>query len=192
MKKSILCLAALIMPNLAVAETNYYISPQVGISIPNKTAKFGPFPRDFSQPAITKERFKSSVVYDITVGRKVYKNTFIELEAAYASSHQFKKSALIDFYSPITMLTKTKLETRSIFANVNYQFKDILPMSIVPYVTGGLGCSSNRIKSATMGTPEANFFTISGKTTNNFAWQLGAGVLLSATKNIDVNLSYKF
>ena len=58
MKKKIICLTTVLLlsQNLAMAESDYYISPQVGFSYQNNKVNFEPINR--VGPEITKERFK--------------------------------------------------------------------------------------------------------------------------------------
>jgi opacity protein-like surface antigen len=195
MKRYIMCFgaASMLFSSVCVAENDYYISTQMGMSYLNKKVSFAP--ADRVGPEVTKEKFKKSNVYDLTLGRKIFDNSFLELEASYAPSHKFNKSAIIDSgYFLQADNFSTKLQTTSFFVNGMQQFKDYLPMSITPYVTAGVGVSINKIKNVreTAPTSESLSFNIKGKRTSNFAWQVGAGFLVPVTKNIDVKLSYKF
>lgn len=172
------------LPNIAMADNDFYVSPQLGAAYIHSKAKFEPANMT---PLVTKERFKTSMLYNLTFGGKIYDNTFLELDLAYAANHKFNKTATIN--TLFNDRFRTKIVTASAFANVNYQFRN-WNMPIIPYIIAGVGYSSNKVKNISqIGIPN---YTIIGKRTSNFAWQVGTGILLPVTKNVDINLSYKF
>ncbi len=178
--------------SVAMAESDYYITPQIGYSYQNNKFDFEPVER-LDTPAITKERFKNSAVYDLTVGKRIYDSTFLELEVAYSPNRKFSKVASIDVGIPTNYNFSTKLKNISAFVNINHKFPNVLPLSVTPYLLGGIGYSSNQIKDIAMSSSQLNdSITIDGKKTNNFAWQLGAGLLFPVTQNLDIDLTYKF
>ncbi len=191
MKKKIICLTTVLLlsQNLAMAESDYYISPQVGFSYQNNKVNFEPINR--VGPEITKERFKRSEVYDLTLGKKIYDNTFLELEVVHAPNRKFSKTALIEYINPEEEKFSTKISNTSVFANVAYQFKNYIPMPITPYLLAGIGCSFNKIKDIKAGFSNAPV-TILGKNGSSFAYQIGVGFLVPITKNIDANLGYRY
>ncbi len=205
MRKYILQMVPLVLlSSLCLAESDYYLSPQMGLSYQNSNIDFDPV-----HGATEKKRFQSSAIYNLTLGKKIYDDASLELEIAHASKHKFSKNVSLehDYKSADgrgirgaqNHNVNAKLTTTSMFANVNYQFKDYLPVSIVPYVLGGIGYSSNKIGDTILNVthtsnpdPNSNTLVVPGKKINNFAWQIGAGFLLPITQNLEVNLSYKF
>lgn len=196
MRKHILFLTAgfVMSSSVAMAESDYYITPQIGYSYQNNKFDFEPVNR-INEPEITKQRFKNSAVYDLTVGKRMYNSTFLELEVAYSPDRKFSKAANIDVGAPAIYNFSTKLKNFSAFVNINYKFQNILPLSVTPYLLGGIGYSSNQIKNIAISTQDfliKESASIDGKKTNNFAWQLGAGLLFPVTQNLDIDLTYKF
>ncbi|AIL64769.1 Outer membrane protein PagN precursor [Rickettsiales bacterium Ac37b] len=181
-----------LLPNLVLATQDYYVLPQIGISMQTNKVKFELLDRVIYEPEITKERFKNTANYGAIFGKKLYDNIFIELEVAAASNHKFNNTATINLgegFLPLSGTYKTKLETQSVFINASYQFRDYIP-EIVPYVLAGVGYSQNKIKATKLSSTER--VIIRGQKTSNFAWQVGTGILVPVTDNIDINLSYKF
>jgi opacity protein-like surface antigen len=89
-----------------------------------------------------------------------------------------------------------KVITDSFFVNSSYQFHG-LNKSLVPYLIAGVGISHNRTRSFNVSWIETlslveNFSNVPGKAKNNFAWQVGCGVILPVNKFLSFDLSYTF
>lgn len=66
---------------------------------------------------------------------------------------------------------------------------------IRPYVKAGLGISMNKsydYRNHTTENDDQATFIYSGKTTNDFAWQLGAGLSMNTCSKFDTQLEYMF
>jgi opacity protein-like surface antigen len=195
MRKHILFLTAgfVVSSSVAMAESDYYITPQIGYSYQNNKFDFEPVDR-IDAPEVTKERFRNSAIYNLTLGKRIYDSTFLELEVAYSPNRRFTKD--VSIYTEVTPKNynfSTKLTNISAFVNINHKFQNILPLSVTPYLLGGVGYSSNKIKNIAIGSSETTQnLIVNGKKTNSFAWQLGAGLLFPITQNLDMDLTYKF
>lgn len=178
-------LSSLVMfPAVSMAKSGYFVSGQVGGALP-----MGKFTNQ--GVSIThKKQLKNSVVFDIGAGKEVYDNTFVELEVAYG---EYKYSNSFTETSPSVHMDnfKTKIKSTNGFANLTYRFAS-LKLPVVPYFTLGAGVASNKIKNVVLSDSPFNTYSAKGKTKTNLAWQIGAGVLMPVTNNIDVNLSYKY
>lgn len=181
-------------PSLALAKDSSYVSLQVGNA--------------FSRSKLTHESYnaglfrkspKDAVLLDVNVGTEVLANTFVELEVAFAQpkfSSNYKDDNGDAGGEALDTSFKTRLRTMSTFANLIYRFKN-LNMPIIPYITAGIGLSSNKVKNVIISTPLPAYsktYTLisSSKTTIQAAWQIGAGLLIPITKNISTNFSYKY
>lgn len=61
-----------------------------------------------------------------------------------------------------------------------------------PYVGGGVGFSSNHVKSASVALNGAGVGGIDGNTHTSFAWQLGAGTAINIAHGIDLDIGYRY
>jgi opacity protein-like surface antigen len=178
----------LLVPSVVLANDSSYVSVQVGGAVPNSKLT-----HETVNAGLLKKSPKNAAVFDITAGTEVFANTYAELELAYAdhklSNNYQDNNSLADLHATSF---KTRVKTMTGFANLSYRFKN-LNMPIIPYITAGLGISSNKVKNMSIATPSITFLlNSSGKTTTQAAWQIGAGILVPVTKNMAVNLSYKY
>ena len=77
---------------------------------------------------------------------------------------------------------KIKIENNSIMLNAYYDIDT--GTKFTPYVGAGLGMARLKIKEKS----DENW----SKSSNEFAWQLGAGVSYAATDNVSVDLGYRY
>ena len=61
-----------------------------------------------------------------------------------------------------------------------------------PYVGGGIGFSSNHVKSANLALNGVNVGGIDGNTHTSFAWQLGAGTAINVAQGIALDVGYRY
>jgi opacity protein-like surface antigen len=61
-----------------------------------------------------------------------------------------------------------------------------------PYIGGGIGFSSNHVKSADLSLNGAGVGGIDGNTHTSFAWQLGAGTAINVAHGIDLDIGYRY
>ena len=83
---------------------------------------------------------------------------------------------------------KIKVKTLGALVNGYYDFPN--HTKFTPYVSAGLGWLHNKISEDRTGS--AKFNGTSSANRNSFAWQLGAGVSYVVTKNISIDLGYRF
>jgi len=125
-----------------------------------------------------------------------------ELELAYRGNQSKSHARLQTHYSQIWQYTsfaytytasrddivpsKLDLSAYSLMANVWYDFHDLLPNGITPYVGGGVGGALIKLSGKLDGIKlnEKNAFV--------FAWQLGAGFSAPITDDVKVFLDYRY
>lgn len=175
-----------LLPIASNAKQEYFISAQVGGAFPMSKLS-----HDTGGIGIKKKKPKNDLVYDISIGKEVYSNTYIELEVAY-SNYKYKDSYTDEVLSiPSAATFKSKVRSINGFANLSYRFNNI-GIPVIPYLTAGIGVTSNNTKNAVLNAQPNITLTANGKTKTDLAWQVGAGVLLPVAKNVDVNVSYKY
>jgi hypothetical protein len=177
------------LQTMALVNNPSYVSAQVGAAIPS-----GKLAHETLSPTPTRKKAaEAAAVFNLCGGIEIYKNSYAELELAYAN-HTFRDRYPV--LVPPNLATnesfRTRFQTLSGFANLSYRFNN-LNSFIVPYITVGAGVSSNKvgyisISESTSGNTEGS----RGKTITNAAWQIGAGTLMKLTKKVSVNLSYKY
>ncbi len=81
--------------------------------------------------------------------------------------------------------TKIKAENNSVFINAYYDINT--GTKFTPYVGGGLGIAKLKAKLTVPTTSESY-----SKSSDEFSWQLGAGVSYAATNNLSIDLGYRY
>lgn len=184
----------LIAPQLANAKDSY-VTMQAGAAIPHSK-----FTHETVGVPVQKKLPKTGWEVNAGVGTEVFQNTYAELSVGYArhklknnylDQAQITNNGVIATFANDKSSLNSKLESLSGLVSLNYRFKN-LSSSIIPYVTAGVGISSNKTKTATL-TQEGNHSVVAkSKTTTNAAWQVGAGFLVPLNKSMSVNVNYKY
>jgi opacity protein-like surface antigen len=78
------------------------------------------------------------------------------------------------------------MRTYSLMANVWYDFHDVLPGGVTPYVGGGIGGAMVQV-SGKYGTTKLN-----ENNSSVFAWQLGAGASMPVSDSMKLYLDYRY
>lgn len=178
----------LLAPSLALAKNSSYVSLQVGGAVPNSKLT-----HDTADVGLKKKSPKNAAAFNINAGTEVWANTYAELELAYGDHKLENNYVDIRESAPAGTLFKTRVKTMSGFANLSYRFANV-NMTVIPYITAGVGISSNKVKNMTFTIPVNHLVDLSspGKTTTQAAWQIGGGLLMPISKNISLNLGYKY
>ncbi len=103
-----------------------------------------------------------------------------ELEYGYNGKVKFSDSDTV-YGNTFTLSSETK--SQSLMANVYFDFNT--GTEFTPYVGAGIGYA--RLKNTLSDTE----YSIS-KSSNNFAWNIGAGVSYAVNRDVDIDLSYRF
>ena len=134
-----------------------------------------------------------------------------ELELAYRSNQSGKTAHLMTAYSVNgyafdgpTYYTRTndaivpaslRLSAYSLMANAWYDFHDILPYKITPYIGGGIGGALVKISghlSAFDGHDVLTDFKLNAKNSFVFAYQVGAGFSVPVSEDLKLFLDYRY
>jgi opacity protein-like surface antigen len=188
-KKNLMALsiaASCMMINAAVAD-KYYVNSQVGLAIP--VGKLSSENLDLENP--TKKAYKNTAVFNVAGGKFLTEEIAAELEFSYMRP-TFKKSVVDGEYYQ-TVNHKTKISSYAGFLNTNYYFKNLNIAGVVPYVTAGVGYAHNRTNKIYITTAnQYTNITSNPKNSHNFAWQIGAGVMVPVTQSVKLKLSFKY
>jgi OmpA-OmpF porin, OOP family len=158
-------------------------------------------PYDFTSSQSIDTSFKTGFVVGGNLG--VDWGTFrTDIELAYRGNKSAKNARLkthyhVDYtyagnpYSYDTsrddaVASKLNLNAYSLMANVWYDFHNILPHGITPYVGGGLGLAEVQLSGSLDGSK------INTRNDTVFAWQLGAGVSAPITGKLTAFLDYRY
>lgn len=141
---------------------------------------------------------KTTYVGSIEVGRKFYDRVSFSLEYKYFSKTDFN----IDYnysgsFNTDASIFKRSWSVRSDVFMANLAFNLVELDKITPYLKVGAGVSRNKAndyKLSEIGllTGKDDPSTWSGKTSNRFAWQIGAGVDFETSEMVSTNIAYNF
>jgi opacity protein-like surface antigen len=106
-----------------------------------------------------------------------FKNNFrsdveLYIDDGIKSQKQYKNSVL-----------NFKIKTLAVFANISYDLKN--NTKYTPFVTGGIGYARNK-------TAITSCTKLYHRSNNNFAYQIGTGVGYALTKDVTLEVAYKF
>jgi opacity protein-like surface antigen len=87
---------------------------------------------------------------------------------------------------------KSGLHNWTLMANGYYDFTIGAIQPLVPYVGGGIGIAQNSVDGVTVGVPGTGLARLSGHDTNQFAWQLSAGVTYNFNPNLALDVGYRY
>lgn len=87
---------------------------------------------------------------------------------------------------------KRGLHNWTLMANGYYDFTIDAIQPLVPYVGAGFGIAQNSLHGATVTVPGTGIATLTGHDSNQFAWQLSAGVSYNFTPNAALDVGYRY
>ena len=196
-----------LIPHVGSAE-DYYVSAAIGAALPNNKMNAVYIQQDnltsgATSVATKKRRLGSSMLWDVSLGRRLYKDFFLSLEFAH-ENHKFHDAGSYDVsVSGVIKANngsyqyKTKIRASSLFVNLNHRF--VTNVGVTPYLALGAGISLNKVNDmnyistvSPLGNTASSTDNINGRQVRNFAWQIGGGVLLHASQNIKIDASYKY
>lgn len=118
-----------------------------------------------------------------------------ELEYGYNGKVKFSDSDTV-YRNTFTLSSETK--SQSLMANVYFDFNT--GTEFTPYIGAGIGYA--RLKNTISGdisgdaikqlTGNNHYSNSISKSSNNFAWNIGAGVSYAVNRDVDIDLSYRF
>ena len=172
---SVLVAGALSVPSLAQAET-YYVSVSSGLNRLGNSSLDYEYPDLSMNPPYTL-KYKPGVVVNGAIGLKSG-DIRLETEVGY---HNNKVDKSFDAVNNTLQYVNFNLTSWTFMANGYYDF-DWLSTSVTPYLMGGLGSARMTVNVPVYGMG----------TSVTFAWQAGAGLGIKATKDITIDLAYRY
>ncbi len=178
MKKTLLACAILSATSLnaLAAEKDLYVKVDAGAAFPLKytTANYG------------KKKADTSAMFGIGLGKEFGYGMSADL--SFYRFDQFK------FSKTITSLSNSKVDqdisSNLLTLNANYNLPKYSVIS--PFVTAGFGIASNETSDYVQITPGSGTSTRFGKTTYNYAWNVGLGTEIDTGTPVDLTLGYKY
>ena len=166
------------------AEPSYYLGVSGGISKSNRD--FGFINPRITTPASKDEDDRVTVV-TFKVGKYLTNNIRTEIE--YGHSKTLEYTAVFNPFT--TFQQKVTTKSKRLMLNTAYDFKVTDAIKLFPMV--GIGYARNvsdGFQIANFGAGNSNDFA--SKTTNNFAWSVGAGVSYDVSNTIVLDLGYQY
>ena len=162
-KKALVCASLIALATSAsVADTK--LQKLTSDNQPYLRADVG-FSHSKVKPSVTTEKdTRSKEIYNLGIGYKFDKKLRADLNVQKRRADNHVKA-------------------NSIFVNAYYDFDKSMPgitPKFVPYVTAGLGYTENQVTNAT------------NSNHNSFAYNVGAGSRVNVSKNVDLDIGYKF
>jgi|GEM_PF-2359935 len=160
-----------------------YIGVKAGVVMPDNLA---------GNSNLSGNSTKNTGTFGLVAGRKIIDRIAVEFEYMYRS----KSDVTADSYQqqgPGNNTWGAKSDTFMLNIGV-----DIIKHRLLrPYVKAGLGYSRNHaqdyVSIITNNTSEQTRTTrYSGRTNNEFAWQVGTGLNMTLNKHFDINLEYMY
>lgn len=161
--------------------------------------KFGKFKETADKMSYTNKAPKSAPMFHIGVGYKFTDSLRSDLTFYYGKIN-YKGSRTEQTPSVKTnTAVAQKITTMAAMANAYYDFN--LNDTFVPYITAGAGLGQNKnkglnrtvIKNFTSGKQSTITETFKAKKSKiSFMWNAGGGVLLNMSKNIAVDIGYRY
>ena len=193
--KKILAALLLTLPTISVAVDldGYYITAKGGVSKTSDTGETT-FVNQFGlSRTMQNEDLGTGSAFGFSVGKYLTDSFRLELEAIKRTGYEYDARSSSAEFSNITY--EANIQTEAVFVNGFYDFQPFTMSNtaITPYLGGGVGISRNKMGTAvnhTNGIPDP--LTIDGNTTNQFAYKLSAGTLVSLTEQLSLDLNYQY
>lgn len=137
---------------------------------------------------------KDTYTAGLSIGRKFEDRFAVEVEYMFRGKNSAKASDSNP--DPSANNTEWKASSNTFMLNAMVDLLDCEKFR--PYLKAGAGMSANKaydyVYSITdqNATPAVTTSTYTGKTTNSFAWQFGAGVNMKTTEMFDTQLQYMY
>lgn len=140
-------------------------------------------------------KLKNDVVLNLGVGTYLDDNFRTEISLSQRDFKLNNNTATIgESETTLKYNRSQKIKSTTLMLNGYYDFGTF--SSVTPYVQVGLGLARNKAKDLTINTSNNDIQTIKstykGKTSNNLAWQIGAGASAAITETIKFDLGYKY
>lgn len=115
----------------------------------------------------------------------------VRTEVEYLYRTSFGSSANPSYTNAATPTQySSTIYSQSLLMNAYYDVK--IWKTIMPYIGGGLGASWNNVTTDSAATAPGSTWSRGRRSTQNFAWNVGAGVGYSITDHIILDVSYRY
>jgi len=170
---------ALLFTLSSYAEDNYdrfYVKLESGVTIPASHVGQN------NAPLVGDTKFHTTGVYGGAIGYRFFDYFRVEVESLYRN-FTYKASTSVDGSF------KQHTKNLNLFWNGYADWRN--STIFTPYLTAGLGYAK-MIVGATINVGTVSTYTYPGVNTNNFAWNVGAGLKTNIWENFDFDISYKY
>lgn len=191
--KKILAALLLTLPTMAMALDleGYYITAKGGVSKSMDTGKTNYTESDGDFWDFKNEDLGTGRAFGFSVGKYITNGVRLELEAIKRTGYEYDAAFIADPAST----DNAKMQTEALLINGFYDFQPftISNTAITPYLGGGVGVSRNKMGTTvehTNGIPTG--FTVDSNTISQFAYKLSAGILVSLTEQLSLDVNYQY
>ncbi len=125
----------------------------------------------------------------ILAGRKFMDRYSLDIEYQYRDENKAKNYSATGSNN---IYANNSWEARSNMFMANFSFDLLTEKSFRPYVRAGLGVSQNKASDYISTDENGDTITFSGKNTNKFAYQIGAGISFCSFDNMDTQFEYMY
>ena len=143
----------------------------------------GVIPMDLGgNSALSGQAPNAAYTISTSFGRKFLNRYAVEVE------YMFRQNSNVNNSTGSNSSNAWGAKSNSYMVNVS---ADILTTTLRPYVKAGIGMSQNKAKNFVNTTPTSTN-TYAGTTTNQFTWQIGAGLSAPISPVFEFNLEYMY
>ena len=195
MKKYLLALL-LVLPSIAFSSNldNFYITAKGGISNTSDTGTTNQTDDRGFSGTYENEDLGAGTAFGFSMGKYLSDSLRLELEATKRTGYEFDARDT-DRSFGLDQREKAKLQTEALFINGFYDFQSFIMSNtaITPYLGGGVGISRNKMGTVVLHNNRVpNGVTSNGDNTNQFAYKLSAGILVSLTQQLSLDVNYQY
>ena len=136
----------------------------------------------------------SSRSFDIGIGKEITKNLSLELTVNYKDGFQVEAPEISSTFRVLV----DEPQVLTFFVNGLYDVENLDfklgKNTLKPYITAGLGVANIHNRNTVLLRPDndRDERRVERNRTNNFAWNIGFGVLTDLTNNITIDMGYRY
>ena len=189
MKKYLLAIL-FAFPSIAFSG-DYYITAKGGFSDTENTGTVSGADQGESY-TLKDNDLGSGDTFGLSVGKyiNIGGNFRLELEILNRDGYEFNKVVVGKNHLSL----EGDIESSSVFINALYDFNAISlnDKAITPYIGAGVGRSRNKFNQLKAYENKGSLSTNTGKTLSEFAFKISAGMVMSLTENMSLDISYQY
>ena len=191
-KLSLALLLTLPSMSVAIDLEGYYITAKGGVSKTFNTGTTNHVDDQGVLGTFENNDLGTGKAFGVSVAKFLTDSFRLEIEAIKRTDYKFNVKRTLRPELGI-FNRKAKIKTHALFINGFYDFEpsSLLDTIITPYLGGGVAISKNK-----MGTEEFSLNGVlnatNGDTTNQFAYKLSVGTLISLTQQLSLDVNYQY